>query len=177
MTTKTPIYEKSMSYPLNFAHFAVTSQSVYAKLPALEINHLRKFADFSGKPIYTHGEPPDERRTAMDHHKENATWRKAYDVGRDIHELTERIHPANTIIHTLRERSAAVPVTLGMIRASSETHADRVRIAYDYAHDTEYLLFYAMVLRYLGTDDVCSLIDRVHEVKTLRASEYRNTEE
>jgi urease accessory protein UreF len=113
----------------------------------------------------------------MDEHKENATWRKAYDVGRDVHQLTARIHPANTIIHTLRERSAAVPVALGMISASSETHADRVRIAYDYAHDTEYLLFYAMVLRYLGTDDVRALIWRVHEVKALLVAEYPNTNE
>lgn len=112
----------------------------------------------------------------MNGRKENAAWRKAYEIGRDIHELTQKIHPANTIIQTLRDRSAAVPITLGMVHASDDAPQDHVRTAYEHAHDTEYLLFCTMALRYLSLQDVRGLITRVHAVKALLLAGYTDTQ-
>jgi hypothetical protein len=90
-------------------------------------------------------------------------------VGKEIDELTKNFPEYNTILRFLRERSMAMPVTIatGSLGGTPAEYAEALKTVYEQAHDTEYLLFFTLIFRYLPYENVCTLSEQIHDVKWL----------
>jgi hypothetical protein len=111
----------------------------------------------------------------MEQYKDNALWKAANRLCRDVDTMTCGFPEYQTFIRFLREKTAALPGAVAAVYASDPADPREIRRAYELAHDAEYVLFFAHLYRNLPYEATAMLYGQVHEVKRLIvAAEFKD---
>lgn len=110
-----------------------------------------------------------EQTLQTEQYKELPIWQQAYTVGRSVNNLTKDFPQYNVYVHILREKTAALPVSIALasMAASPVESVEAHRSAYELAHDAEYVLLFCLIFRYLPLADIAVLRERLTDVKKL----------
>lgn len=103
----------------------------------------------------------------MDKYKKMPLWKNAYELGKVVHELTKRAHPANTILRLLRESSEGLTIITAIYLQDSDKLgcAESIREIFNHAHETEGILFMSLFFRHLDANKTGNLFIRLHAIK------------
>ncbi|MDD5343088.1 MAG: hypothetical protein PHW12_01565 [Smithella sp.] len=103
----------------------------------------------------------------MDEYKKTPLWKNAYELGREVHELTKRAHPANTILRLLRESSEGLSIITAIYLQDSDKLgcAESIKEVFNHAHEAEGILFMSLFFRHLSADKTGDLFTRLHAIK------------
>jgi hypothetical protein len=101
-----------------------------------------------------------------ENYRQTPLWSAAYQVGKEVHLLTEDI-AQNPIIRILRDQAEALPVSIILANDEPADPTDSLRITYEHAHDVEYHLFLSLLFRYLRDEQTRPIVWRIARVKRL----------
>jgi hypothetical protein len=113
----------------------------------------------------------------MCEYKNLPVWQMAFDVGRQVHRVTDTVKPCNALIASLREHSEALPVciAIGSINHEPDEFADALRQCFTHAHAAEMLLFVTLAYKRLAGTQAAALLPQMHALKRLVLDQYIHT--